>query len=137
VPAGLRVFAQTTNGGIKLVGLANSVVATTVNGGVNGNGLTGSVEATTTNGGIDLSLGAVAEGGVKAETVNGGVVVSVPRDARADVKASVVNGGLSVGDLPIETVGQQNRRRLEGKLNGGGPRIEIGAVNGGVRLAGQ
>ena len=137
VPAGLKVFAQTTNGGIKLVGLANSVVATTVNGGVNGNGLTGSVEATTTNGGIDLSLGAVAEGGVKAETVNGGVVVSVPRDARADVKASVVNGGLSVGDLPVETVGLQNRRRLEGKLNGGGPRIEIGAVNGGVRLAGQ
>jgi len=79
----------------------------------------------------------VADGGVKAETVNGGVVVSVPRDAKADVRASVVNGGLSVGDLPVETIGAQSRRRLEGKLNGGGPRIVIGAVNGGVRLAGN
>ncbi len=53
------------------------------------------------------------------------------------MRASVVNGGLSVGDLPVETIGEQSRRRLEGKLNGGGPRIVIGAVNGGVRLAGK
>jgi len=137
VPAGVKVFAQTTNGGIRLLNISNEIVASTVNGGVSGDGLTGAVEATTTNGGIDLSLGAVADGGVKAETVNGGVVVSVPRDAKADVRASVVNGGLSVGDLPVETIGAQSRRRLEGKLNGGGPRIVIGAVNGGVRLAGN
>ena len=137
VPPGVKVSAQTTNGGIRLLSISNEVVASTVNGGVNGDGLTGAVEATTTNGGIDLSLGAVAEGGVKAETVNGGVIVSVPRDAKADVRASVVNGGLSVGDLPVTTVGEQSRRRLEGKLNGGGPRIVIGAVNGGVRLAGK
>jgi len=137
VPAGVKVSAQTTNGGIRLVNISNQVVATTTNGGVNGDGLTGAVEATTTNGGIDLSLGAVAEGGVRAETVNGGVVVSVPRDAKADVRATVVNGGLSVGDLPVETIGAQSRRRLEGKLNGGGPSIVIGAVNGGVRLSGQ
>ena len=120
--------------GVLTNGLLKSVI---VNGGVNGDGLTGAVDATTTNGGIDLSLGAVAQGGVKAETVNGGVVVSVPRDAKADVRATVVNGGLSVGDLPVQTIGEQSRRRLEGKLNGGGPRIVIGAVNGGVRLAGK
>ena len=137
VPVGVKVSAQTTNGGIRLLNISNEVVASTVNGGVNGDGLTGAVDATTTNGGIDLSLGAVAQGGVKAETVNGGVVVSVPRDAKADVRATVVNGGLSVGDLPVETIGEQSRRRLEGKLNGGGPRIVIGAVNGGVRLAGK
>ncbi len=137
VPAGITVSAQTTNGGIRLINLPNAVVASTVNGGVNGDGLSGAIDASTTNGGIDLSVGKVAEGGIKAETVNGGVVVSVPRDARADVRASVVNGGLSVGDLPIETIGEQSRRRLEGKLNGGGPRIVMGAVNGGVRLAGK
>jgi hypothetical protein len=137
VPAGVKVSAQTTNGGIRLLNISNEIVASTTNGGVNGDGLTGAVDASTTNGGIDLSLGAVAQGGVKAETVNGGVIVSIPRDTKADVRASVVNGGLSVGDLPVETIGEQSRRRLEGKLNGGGPRIVIGAVNGGVRLAGK
>jgi hypothetical protein len=137
VPAGLRVSAHTTNGGVRLLGLSNEVVAATTNGGVSGQGLTGSVNASTTNGGIDLSVGAIGAEGVKAETVNGGVSVSVPRTAKADISARVVNGGLSVGDLPVETVGEQNRRRLEGKLNGGGPRIELGAVNGGVRLSGM
>ena len=137
VPSGIKVSARTTNGGIKLLNIANEVLASTTNGGVSGEGLTGAVDASTTNGGISLALGGVAQGGVKAETVNGGVVVSVPRDAKADVRASVVNGGLSVGDLPVETIGERSRRRLEGKLNGGGPLIVIGAVNGGVRLAGQ
>lgn len=137
VPAGIRVAAQTTNGGIKLLGLANDVDASTVNGGVNGEGLGGRVEATTTNGGIELTMARVADGGVKAETVNGGVVVNLPKDAKADVSASVVNGGLDVHELPIETTGAQSRRKLEGKLNGGGPRIELGAVNGGVRLSGK
>ena len=137
VPAGLKVAAQTTNGGVRLVGISNEVVAATTNGGVSGENLTGSVNASTTNGGIELSVGAIGAQGVKAETVNGGVAVTVPRNAKADISARVVNGGLSVGDLPVETVGEQSRRRLEGKLNGGGPRIEIGAVNGGVRLSGQ
>jgi hypothetical protein len=137
VPAGLKVAAQTTNGGVRLVGISNEVVAATTNGGVSGENLTGSVNVSTTNGGIDLSVGAIGAEGVKAETVNGGVEVTVPRNAKADISARVVNGGLSVGDLPVETVGEQSRRRLEGKLNGGGPRIEIGAVNGGVRLSGQ
>jgi len=137
IPAGPKVSAQTTNGGVRLLGISNEVVAATTNGGVSGEGLTGSVDVSTTNGGIDLSVGAIGSQGVKAETVNGGVSVSVPKTAKADISARVVNGGLSVGDLAVETVGEQSRRRLEGKLNGGGPRIEIGAVNGGVRLFGN
>ena len=137
VPEGILVSANTTNGGIRLLNLSNAVVASTVNGGVNGDGLAGSVEASSTNGGIDLSVVKVVEGGVKAETVNGGISVSVPRDAKADISAHVVNGGLSVGDLSVDTVGEKSRRRLEGKLNGGGPRIDLGAVNGGVHLAGK
>jgi hypothetical protein len=31
-------------------------------------------------------------------------------------------------------VGEQNRRRLDAKLNGGGARISLETVNGGVRI---
>ena len=136
-PAGIVVSANTTNGGIRLLNLSNQVVASTVNGGVNGDGLTGSVEASSTNGGIELSVTKVVDGGVKAETVNGGISVFVPKDAKADISAHVVNGGLSTGDLAVAVVGAQSRRRLEGKLNGGGPKIDLGAVNGGIHLAGK
>jgi hypothetical protein len=137
VPDGTPVTVRTTNGGIDLDGVTGGVLARTVNGGVSGSGLAGRVEASTTNGGIDLAVDALADGGITAETVNGGVSVSIPRAAGAEVAASVVNGGISLSGLSLDEGATKNRRRLEGKLNGGGPRIKIGAVNGGVQLAGQ
>ena len=115
--------------------LFSQVIASTVNGGVSGEALSGQVEATTTNGGVEVSLEALAPGGVKLEAVNGGVQLSLPRTAKADISARVVNGGLHTGDLEIELVGEQNRRRLEGKMNGGGSRVELATVNGGVHLS--
>jgi Putative adhesin len=137
VPPTVQVSARTTNGGVHVKGLKNHVVASTVNGGVSGEGLSGQVEATTTNGGVEIALDALAAEGVKLETVNGGVQLTLPRSAKADISARVVNGGLHTGDLPIETVGEQNRRRLDGKMNGGGSRVELAAVNGGIHLSAQ
>jgi hypothetical protein len=137
LPSNVHVVARTTNGGIKLLRLPNDVEATSVNGGVEGDDLGGTVRASTTNGGVRLSLNAVASGGVRAETVNGGVSVTIPREAKANVSARVVNGGLGVENLSLESIGEQSRRRVEGKLNGGGPSVELEATNGGVHLTGK
>jgi hypothetical protein len=45
-----------------------------------------------------------------------------------------VNGGVSSSELALETVGEQSRRRLDAKLNGGGAKISLETVNGGVRI---
>lgn len=135
VPAGVHVKAVTTNGAIKLVGIGNQVEARTTNGGVEGDGLTGPVQASTTNGGIRLDF-AKLSGDVEAGTTNGGVRIGIPRDARASIAASVTNGGISMGDLPVQT-GERSRRRLEGTLNGGGPRVKLTTTNGGIRLSGR
>jgi hypothetical protein len=136
VPASIRVEAQTTNGGIDIRAVPNAVTASTVNGGVKGDGLSGHIQASTTNGGVTLSLVNVPEQGVRAEAVNGGVRVAVPRSARLDVLARVTNGGVRVDDgLSLEVVGERSRRRLEGKLNGGGPRVELSTTNGGVSIS--
>lgn len=135
VPANVRVKAVTTNGGIKLVGIANQVEARTTNGGVEGEGLSGPVQASTTNGGIRLDFERLG-GDIDAGTTNGGVRVGIPRDARASIAASVTNGGISMGDLPVQAE-QQSRRRLEGTLNGGGARVKLATTNGGIRLSGR
>lgn len=137
VPRSLHLLPSTTNGRITLTGLANDVQASTTNGGVQGDGLTGSIVATSTNGGIALTMKSLGSGGVRAETTNGGVSVELPADARANVTAHVTNGGIGVENLKIETVGDQNRRRLEGRLNGGGPPVELSTTNGGIRLSGK
>lgn len=137
VPVGAEVKLTTVNGGIQITGLKGRVTAETTNGGVEARGLTGQVEASTTNGGLDIDLASLAEGGVKLECTNGGINVRLPRDAKATISASVTNGGISAGDLPIDVTGANNRRRLEGRMNGGGPRVHIEGTNGGITLNGR
>lgn len=134
VPAGAEVKLTTVNGGIEISDLKGRVFAETTNGGVEARGLSGTVEASTTNGGLDIDLAAIADGGVKLECTNGGIKVRIPRDAKATISASVANGGISPGDLPIDITGENSRRRLEGRLNGGGPRVQIEGTNGGITL---
>jgi DUF4097 and DUF4098 domain-containing protein YvlB len=135
VPAGLEVRVSTVNGGVSVSGLKGRVVAETVNGGVKGDDLSGAVEASTTNGGVDVRLAALADDGVKLGCTNGGIKLRLPADSKATISARVVNGGIDTSGLSIETSGDASRRRLEGKLNGGGPRIEIEGTNGGISIA--
>ena len=135
VPAGAEVHLTTVNGGIEIAGLKGRVVAETTNGGIETRSVTGQLQASTTNGGLDIELAGIADGGVKLECTNGGIKVRVPRDAKATISASVTNGGISAGDLPIDVTGENSRRRLEGRLNGGGPRLQIEGTNGGITLS--
>ena len=137
IPSGLALHITNTNGTVTLTGLANNVEASTTNGGIHGDGLAGTVSASTTNGGVDLSLTRLGDGGLTAETTNGGLSIEIPADSKADVTAHVVNGGIGVDNLKLETVGDQSRRRVEGRLNGGGARIELSTTNGGIHLAGK
>ena len=137
VPAGLSVHVTNTNGTVTLTGLANAVDANTTNGGIHGENLSGTVSATTTNGGVNLTLAKLGDGGITAETTNGGMSIEIPSDSKADVTAHVVNGGIGVENLKLETVGDQSRRRVEGRINGGGAHIELSTTNGGIRLAGK
>lgn len=136
VPVGAEVRLTTVNGGIEISGLQGRVTAETTNGGVEARGLTGEVHASTTNGGLDIDLASLADGGVKLECTNGGIQVRLPREAKATISASITNGGISHGDLPIDAT-QNSRRRLEGRMNGGGPRIQIEGTNGGITLNGR
>jgi len=121
-------------GGIDVHGVTAPAVVRTTNGGIKGDGLAGPLEARTTNGGIDVALTAVP-GAVTLETVNGGISLAVPGATAAEIAARVTNGGIHVDDaLKFEAVGEQNRRNVQGKLNGGGPRVEASTTNGGISV---
>ena len=135
VPAGAEVKLTTVNGGIEITGLKGRVTAETTNGGVEARGVAGQLAASTTNGGLDIDLATVSEGGVKLECTNGGIKLRLPRDAKATISASITNGGISAGNLPIDITGENTRRRLQGRMNGGGPRVDIEGTNGGITLA--
>jgi len=133
-PKNALVNLTNTNGLVSVKGLAGKVVAHTTNGGVKGSGLSGGVEARTTNGGVTIDMASVGADPISLETTNGGVSLALPEKAKATVTASCTNGGISVGSLDNFEVSEKSRRRLEGKLNGGGTTVELHTTNGGVRL---
>jgi DUF4097 and DUF4098 domain-containing protein YvlB len=136
VPKGVSVDLRTVNGGVHLSGLQGDVRARSTNGGIVGSELISSnVEASVTNGGVEINLArAPSDGSIDLESVNGGVSLSLPRDSKADITARCVNGGISVNGLELEMTGEQTKRRLAGKLNGGGTRVSMETVNGGVKI---
>jgi hypothetical protein len=136
VPRGVSVDLRTVNGRIQVANLDGDVRARSTNGGIKGTALVASsVDAAVTNGGVEIELAKpVTTGTFELEAVNGGVSINLPADSRADIAGRCVNGGISTSDLPLEMVGEQNRRRLDATLNGGGARISLETVNGGVRI---
>ena len=137
VPRGIAVDLRTTNGGVRMVGLKGDIRARSVNGGISAAGLQATgLDASVTNGGVDIELAtAISEGTFDLEAVNGGVSLTLPADSKADISGRCVNGGITVTELPVDVVGEQSRRRIDGTLNGGGAKISLETVNGGVRIA--
>jgi hypothetical protein len=135
VPASVEVRLTTVNGGIELSGLKGRVTAEATNGGVKAHDVSGALDASTTNGGVEVDLADVAESGVKLGCTNGGIRLRLPSTAKATISARITNGGIDTDGITIATVGETSRRRLEGRLNGGGPRIDLEGTNGGIRIA--
>jgi DUF4097 and DUF4098 domain-containing protein YvlB len=136
VPSGADVKFTTVNG-IEVARINGRVAVETVNGGIVARDLGGgSLDASTVNGGIDVNLSRMPERGVKLGCTNGGIKLRLPPDAKADFSVRVVNGGIDVdADALALQTSEKTRRRFEGRLNGGGPRIDIDGTNGGVRIA--
>jgi DUF4097 and DUF4098 domain-containing protein YvlB len=121
-----------TNGAVSASGVTGQLIAHTTNGGVNAKDVTGEIDARTTNGQVAVDLASLTRK-VTLKTTNGGVVLTMPDDAKADLSASCTNGGISVSGLKLETT-ESSRRRVEGKLNGGGVQIDVRTTNGSIRV---
>lgn len=137
VPSGGEVRFTTVNGGIEVSRVSGRINAETVNGGIVARDVEGgSFEARTVNGGLEITLLRMPERGVKLGCTNGGIELRLPGDAKADISARVVNGGIDVAADPgAMQSNEKTRRRFEGRLNGGGPRVDIEGTNGGIRIA--
>jgi hypothetical protein len=133
-PRGAVVNVTNTNGQVALAALDGKVRAQTTNGGVNGRNLSGGVDARSTNGGVTIDMASVGPESISLRTTNGGVTLTLPDGAKANLSASCTNGGINVSALDNLDISEQSRRRLEGRLNGGGTPIEVQTTNGGIRV---
>lgn len=134
VPRTVRFVGSTVNGDVEARGLgADARIAT-----VNGSALVetaGTAEASSVNGDVTARLGRLGDArALKFTSVNGDVRVALPADAGFDLDASTVNGDIQ-SDFPVTVSGRLRRQQLRGRIGGGGPRLGLTTVNGGVRVS--
>ena len=155
VPKGLRVGANSVNGGVSVRDVGSEVRARTVNGGIEVRNAGGRVRANSVNGAVDVNtaIGPVSaetvNGNVEArmlalqgndpmhfKTVNGSVTIIVPARFDADFRFDTVHGGIE-SDFPMTLTGKFGPRHARGTIGSGGRDIRASAVNGSIELRKQ
>jgi DUF4097 and DUF4098 domain-containing protein YvlB len=134
VPRLARVNLHTVNGAISIQGVQGGVKAETTNGAIEGREIGASVVASTINGPIDMRMASLGRRGVSLETTNGAISLALPDQAKGTLIARSVNGAINVSGLSFDRTGPSSRRRLEGRINGGGPDLRLETVNGGITV---
>ena len=127
---------QSSNGRIKADGVRGAFDARTSNSSIDatvaelepGRPLT----LESSNGSINLTMDTWKGNDIKAHTSNSSVNVRLPDKVAADLILSTSNGNITT-DFEI-TTSQFSKTRVVGKLNGGGPRLDLSTSNGNVRL---
>ncbi|HEY9419905.1 MAG TPA: DUF4097 family beta strand repeat-containing protein [Thermoanaerobaculia bacterium] len=133
VPRQAIVAASNVNGALTVNALQGDLDLTTVNGKIAISKANGTVRATTVNGGIEAELADVSDD-LWFETVNGGVELRLPADSRLTLDASMAHGVVR-SDFPVAGADQKKRNILKGTVNGGGNKVYIRTVNGGIQLS--
>jgi hypothetical protein len=133
LPPGLNVSLRTQNGSVRLENVDGQFAASSTNGGITGRGVSGAIDASTVNGGVTMELASLT-GDARVVTVNGGIRLEIRADVNATLEASTVNGGVIVDERLSFTPTERARVRVSGRINNGGPRLEVRTTNGGIRV---
>ena len=142
--------ANTGSGDVTLEDVIGNVNADTGSGnikvGMSGDGSlrlgtgSGDVQATKVRGGLHVRTGSgniTADGDVTAEwsmeSGSGDVNIQLPQNARFELAASTGSGDLSI-NREITMSGAMNPHKIRGKVNGGGPLVQLETSSGNIHL---
>jgi DUF4097 and DUF4098 domain-containing protein YvlB len=107
--------------------------AKTSGGNISLDGLHDTFEARTLSGSITANLKKQPESSCSLHTSGGTLKLRLPEDLAVEIDASV-RGGRIISELPITLQGEISRESIQGKLNGGGPLIQLHSLSGSIHL---
>lgn len=129
---GGAVSAQSGSGSITIAQVGpGEVSVSAASGSVTLTGVNGAANVSTASGSI--SIDGRPAGPWSLHASSGTVSISVPPDAAFDLQARTSSGSVS-SVLPVAISGEIDRRRLEGKVRGGGPVVKVSTSSGNIRI---
>ena len=156
IPIPFPLFGGMLGGDITVTNLIGEMDINTINSNITLNDVSGEIAVNTVDGDLLVTTKDIAKGlPMYLSSVSGEIDVTMPSDVNADVKFNNVDGDIYTDfDIDISTeveVEEKNRKTerermilpgmfgnigigngLSGKINGGGPVIQINTVNGDI-----
>jgi hypothetical protein len=109
------------------------VTVSASSGGITLTGVDGAARVNSSSGSITID-GRPA-GPWALHSSSGGITITVPPDAAFDLDARTNSGAIdSVHPVTMTVTGKVDKRRIEGKVRGGGPLIEASCSSGSIRI---
>jgi DUF4097 and DUF4098 domain-containing protein YvlB len=134
---GLSAAARidTGDGSIEVQNFSGAIKGHTSDGHIMIDGVLTDVDLRTGDGHIDLTArpGSKMNSGWLIHTGDGRVETRLPQDFAAELYAHTGDGHIQL-DIPVTVNGAIERSRIRGKINGGGPLLEITTGDGSIRI---
>jgi len=124
----------TTSGGrIELGEVKGEVKARTSGGSIKVKEVMGMINASTSGGSVSAHISKQPEGNCRLTTSGGSISVYLVDGIKLDVDAKTSGGSVKT-DFPVTVQGKISSRKLQAKINGGGPELYLRTSGGSIRI---
>ena len=122
--SGSIAIAQSGKGDVNVSAASGGITLTGVDGAVRVNSSSGSI-----------TIDGRPSGPWTLHASSGGITMTMPPDAAFDLDARTNSGSIdSVHPVTMEVTGKIDKRRIAGKVRGGGPLVEVSCSSGSIRI---
>ncbi|QNL50920.1 DUF4097 family beta strand repeat protein [Olivibacter sp. SDN3] len=126
-----KITAKTSGGSIQAVGITGELIAGTSGGSIHADRIDGSIDVGTSAGSATVNMLTVDKY-VKVNVSTGQVQLQLPMDKGLDLNLSASRVNLpNLGDFS----GSREKNRVQGKLNGGGAKVDVAVSMGNLTLS--
>jgi hypothetical protein len=125
-----EVRATADSGGIRISNINGAVMAHVDSGGIEASEVAGNIDAKADSGSIRVSQTKAAPIHVRSDS--GGVTVKLAPGAGYDAQLETSSGHIHVPEMTVN--GSFSGHRVDGKIHGGGPLIDVHVDSGGITV---
>jgi DUF4097 and DUF4098 domain-containing protein YvlB len=124
---------KTSGGSIKVDKIAGDLYARTSGGSIKIEESRGTIDASTSGGSVTARFATAPLADSKLSTSGGSITVALPATANLDLDAHASGGGVD-SELPVTVQGKHDEDSLNGKINAGGPRLQLRTSGGSINV---
>lgn len=128
-----NIEAKTSGGSIEVRRAGGDLYARSSGGGISIDDANGTVDVQTSGGSIRARLSRQPRADSKLSTSGGGITLVMAPNVSVDLDAHTSGGDVDT-EVPVTLLGRQSESRIEGKVNGGGPKLVLRSSGGDIRI---